>query len=509
MRQRVVACVMLCVLLLAAVSGCGRVPASGPEETLALGEKYLTELEYEQAVVAFLQVIEIDPMNIRAYLGGTDAYLHLDRIEEAIQWLAGGIEATESRPLAAVVSGVEKSVIEGYLALADAYEAEGWRERALELMQRVYSETNDEMIGRKLGIVAASEIVYRENYPITWADAEMERLIRVYLDKPDGVIMYDEVKDIPKIAIWGETIAMEGASSWASFNDESFWLSDGGEGGKTGKIRTLSDLEHLTSLKDLTVNYQAALDISALADTGRIECLQRLTSLELISDNITDISVVSGLIALQSLGLQYNRITDISPISMLIELTNVRLSDNEQIASATPLKGLRKLSSVGVSHISTIDLNVLVDMPELLSLNLVGVDNVDYSILPRLDKLTYLEVSCDDAAFAYVKRIGSLTKLRLHGWGLTNVGGIEELRNLAELDLLAYECRDISPLAGMPITELELDIPKDCDLTPLTAMPNLERVVVPNGYWGAEAEVSLADKIRDILPGIEVLEDRR
>ena len=43
-------------------------------ELLALGEKYLLEMDYEQAIVAFEQLIEIEPMNPRGYTGAAEAY---------------------------------------------------------------------------------------------------------------------------------------------------------------------------------------------------------------------------------------------------------------------------------------------------------------------------------------------------------------------------------------------------------------------------------------------------
>jgi Tfp pilus assembly protein PilF len=36
---------------------------------LSLGEKYLSELKYDKAIVAFNKVIEIEPRNMQAYLG--------------------------------------------------------------------------------------------------------------------------------------------------------------------------------------------------------------------------------------------------------------------------------------------------------------------------------------------------------------------------------------------------------------------------------------------------------
>ncbi len=72
-RKRTIICiavglaVALTVVGIIALSNSNAAPS--PAELLSLGEKYLSELDYEQALVQFLKVIEIEPMNERAYLG--------------------------------------------------------------------------------------------------------------------------------------------------------------------------------------------------------------------------------------------------------------------------------------------------------------------------------------------------------------------------------------------------------------------------------------------------------
>ncbi len=60
-------------------------------EYLNLGDKYLLDMNYEQALVQFLKVIEIEPMNERAYLGAAEAYIRLGRVDEAAAILERGL----------------------------------------------------------------------------------------------------------------------------------------------------------------------------------------------------------------------------------------------------------------------------------------------------------------------------------------------------------------------------------------------------------------------------------
>lgn len=488
------------------------------EEKLSLAEQHLFASEYINAVELFTELLELTPDKLLAYFGGVDACLHLDRRQDAVTLLENGMVAMDYENFPQVLEAVNKSTLEGYIGLAEAFEAEGLHERAIELLERVYRETGDEIIGRKLGIVEASEIKFREDYVITWQDQEFERLIREYLGKETGEIHYDEVKEIESIEIFAEIIVKPGEKSNWSCSDNFFRMGNGVEGTRTGKIHTLKDLEHFTGLKDLSVNYQENLDISALAETETIDCLMRLENLVLIGDELQDISAVSDLSALKSISIMFNHIVDISPLAMLIELENIQIGYNIQLISTEPLKGLRKLYSVGLSGIAHVDLEIFVNLPELKDIHLVNVWDVDYNVLLKLN-LESLEISCDDKTFPIIRKLKTLKKLRLHGYGawdeemqtslmLTNIEGIGELTNLEKLDLLTPGCYDISPISSLEIETLEIQLAQDCDLTPLKELKNLKKVIVPDYELDSEGKNLWLEKVKNLLPNIEVTDSR-
>ncbi len=61
-------------------------------EMLDLGEKYLLELNYEEAVVQFTKLIEVEPQNPRGYLGAAEAYIALGESDKAVAVLEKGQE---------------------------------------------------------------------------------------------------------------------------------------------------------------------------------------------------------------------------------------------------------------------------------------------------------------------------------------------------------------------------------------------------------------------------------
>jgi len=72
-------------------------------ELLDIGERYLLELDYEQAVAQFLAVIEIEPMNARAYIGAAEAYVALGHTDDAIAVLERGLAATGDTEISAML----------------------------------------------------------------------------------------------------------------------------------------------------------------------------------------------------------------------------------------------------------------------------------------------------------------------------------------------------------------------------------------------------------------------
>ena len=61
--RRIISTVLCAVLLMTMLAACGKTQKLSAAEFLDLGEKYLAELNYEQAIVQFLGVIEVEPKN--------------------------------------------------------------------------------------------------------------------------------------------------------------------------------------------------------------------------------------------------------------------------------------------------------------------------------------------------------------------------------------------------------------------------------------------------------------
>ena len=79
---------ILTVALILGLTACGQKAGATWQEQYDLGVKYLSEGNYEEAIIAFTAAIEIDAKRPEAYIGLADTYVALDDLEKAIEVLA-------------------------------------------------------------------------------------------------------------------------------------------------------------------------------------------------------------------------------------------------------------------------------------------------------------------------------------------------------------------------------------------------------------------------------------
>lgn len=101
--------IMLCILAVSIAIAVGGNRKNRVTEQLELGAKYLSELDYENAIAAYEAAIEIEPKNENAYRGLAEVYVAMGDYEAAIDVLNEGIEQTGSEELADYLANVQKA----------------------------------------------------------------------------------------------------------------------------------------------------------------------------------------------------------------------------------------------------------------------------------------------------------------------------------------------------------------------------------------------------------------
>jgi len=129
-KQKYIIIVIAAVVLITAACGTeqsAEKPLSAVE-LLDLGEKYLLEMNFEQALVQFLKVIEVEPMNPRGYTGAAEAYMGLDETDKAIAILQDGLRLIpENEEIQAMLDEIQQPETEEALSPSEIAEKEPWK----------------------------------------------------------------------------------------------------------------------------------------------------------------------------------------------------------------------------------------------------------------------------------------------------------------------------------------------------------------------------------------------
>ena len=148
MKRRICS-LLLTLALVLGLCACGS-KAPAWQEQYDLGVKYLSEGNYEEAIIAFTAAIEIDPKRAEAYVGRGGAYI-------------GSGETAEN--LAAARTDYEKAIeldetnVDAWLGLADVYIRMGEYDKAGEVLPQALEKTgNAPSIGDKLAELESGSV---------------------------------------------------------------------------------------------------------------------------------------------------------------------------------------------------------------------------------------------------------------------------------------------------------------------------------------------------------------
>lgn len=137
------------VVLIALIAGISiyNTPDNRLSRQLDLGQKYLEEQNYEQAIVAFNKAIAIDDRCLEAYAGGIEAYQGQGDREGLISLYERALEVTSELGETELADSMD-SVVAIYLAADDVYGDNP--EKAMEILEEGLALTGDERIREKL-----------------------------------------------------------------------------------------------------------------------------------------------------------------------------------------------------------------------------------------------------------------------------------------------------------------------------------------------------------------------
>ena len=146
--QNMMALIMaLCLLLVA----CGQNSEAQWQEQYDLGIRYLSEGNYEEAIIAFTAAIEIDPKRAEAYVGRGDAYIGSGETQDNL----AAAQADYEEAIA-----LDETDTDAYLGLADVYIRRGEYDRALEILTGALGVVDDtQRISDKIAEIESGNIL--------------------------------------------------------------------------------------------------------------------------------------------------------------------------------------------------------------------------------------------------------------------------------------------------------------------------------------------------------------
>lgn len=143
---------LLVILLFITMGGCSKAPTW--QEQYDLGVRYLSEGNYEEAIIAFTVAIEIDPKQAEVYLQRGNAYLSMAQ--------AGGDSAHYSTAEEDYLAALELDnlLAEAYEKLAEVYLAQDETDSAIDILRQGVEKTGDAALTERLESLLAQ--------PHTW-----------------------------------------------------------------------------------------------------------------------------------------------------------------------------------------------------------------------------------------------------------------------------------------------------------------------------------------------------
>ena len=190
---------MLCAIFaLALLTSCAQpTQPLTAAELLDLGKKYLLELKYEQALVQFLAVIEIEPMNPCGYTGAAEAYVRLGQTDKAIEVLELGLVAlVNHRDLTTMITEIQSAftneAAQDGLATQDGLYYSSLSEQEKQMLSRLEVALRASDYDTAHNIQRSDEFhALTPDEGSFWYYPDEETIVHVYRGQREGYLSYE------------------------------------------------------------------------------------------------------------------------------------------------------------------------------------------------------------------------------------------------------------------------------------------------------------------------------
>jgi len=438
MKKRIIPLLVIVVLaMLAAAAFAFALPASERADTLreqlALGERYLTECDFESAVLAYKRVLAVDPHNVDAHLALAEAYEKLGRADLAAEALRHAQTLTGDTRIGEALAHYNAPLADETTAVTEA------------VTLPAETDPPEDTSAARLGIT----------------DKALETQIRAALELPEGELTEALLAKKDALTLTGLELPDLTFLTYFSGLRYLYFVDC-----------TLTDLSALAGLPELI---WLSLDSTSLDKPASLAKLEKVNRVALIDSPIGDYSVLAGMEKLDTLYLEAMPAADLSALKGCAKLYDLALADCK-IGSLAPLGEMPALTSLYIKKQSELaDPAAIAGLDGLKLLSLEELPWRDISFVGGMTNLRSLYVdNLPVSDFAFLSKLTRLQDLILRETLLTDLSGLASTHMLNSLIIRHARLTDLSPLASHSgLVNLHLEA---CHITDLTGIGRLAQV---------------------------------
>jgi internalin A len=340
---------------------------------------------------------------------------------------------------------------------------------------------------------------------VYFADPILKTLVETQLGVTDPTVadmVFLKELNAPGRGI-GDLTGLQYATNLTSLNlGEFFYYAVWPPELRTNQIEDISPLSGLIRLKSLDLSHNQITDISDLSN------LTSLETLILYNNQISDISALSGLSNLTSLDLEHNQVTDITPLSGLTSLTLLELSSNP-VSDTTPLSTMTGLESLSLGRAGLTQIPDLTNLPNLTFLDLVGNQITDISGLSGMSAIE--TVTLFGNRITSIQGLSDVPNLKALGLGvnqITDISGLSGVTSLQIVDLTNNQIKAIGALTDLPnLYYMDIQNNQITDISGLAGLPNLIFVYLNRNRIETLDDLSNLSRLRYVEVGSNQITD--
>lgn len=312
-----------------------------------------------------------------------------------------------------------------------------------------------------------------ENRPVAFGSPLLEAAVRSELDRPQGPVTREDLKEVRRLAVVGQEVLEEERSfrcSLCIYLDEVAQIDQ-----PKGDI---SDISLLAEMPNLTTLYLCRQEI------GSLEALEGLPlrELYLIENQVEDLSPLERLPELEVLYIGSNPAEDLSPLASLKKLRELNLDSwlMHEPESFAPLERL-PVEKLSLGNLFPRDGNWFF-LSTLGNLHTLWLWDPPWAALAALEGcggLRDLKLgNCREPDLTALPPMPKLQSLGIFS-RIPSIEGVQRQTGLKWLSLCNQEIADLSPAAALPDLEgMYIYNVAVSDWSPLLDAPRLELVNV-------------------------------